>query len=177
MNKSIRVLVLLAALTSSSCGYALAGRGSFLPAYIKTIGVPTFTNRSNVFNFETQLTDKVRSEFIGRGKFQVVPDATNVDAVLTGEIISARPDVSSLGAQQLAASYSVTVSARVELRDLHEDKVIWENQNMTFREDYQAQSGNSVADPNAFFSQDANALDRLSADFARTIVSAILEAF
>ena len=100
-----------------------------------------------------------------------------MDAVLTGEIISARPDVSSLGSQQLAARYSVTVSARVELRDLRENKVLWENPNLTFREDYDAQSGTSALDPNAFFGQDANALDRLSADFARAIVSAILEAF
>jgi hypothetical protein len=167
----------LATLSGSACGYALAGRGSFLPPYIKTIGVPTFTNRSNVFNLETQLTQKVRSEFIGRGKYQIVPDPTNVDAVLTGEILSARPDVASVGAQQLAARYSVTVTARVELRDLREDKVIWQNPNMVFREDYDANSGTGALDPNAFFGQDANALERLSTDFARTIVSAILEAF
>jgi len=28
------------------CGYSLAGRGSFLPDYIKTIGVPTFANHT-----------------------------------------------------------------------------------------------------------------------------------
>lgn len=171
------VLLALCGVCTSGCGYALAGRGSFLPVYIKTIGVPTFTNRSNVFNFETQLTAKVRSEFIGRGKYQIVPDATNIDAVLTGEIISVRPDVSSINGNQLASSYSITVAASVELKDLHEDKVIWQNPNLVFREDYQAQNAQSSTDANAFFSQDANALDRLSGDFARSIVSAILEAF
>ena len=34
------------------CGYSLAGRGSFLPAYIKTIGVPQFTNRTAVFDLD-----------------------------------------------------------------------------------------------------------------------------
>jgi hypothetical protein len=174
-------LVALAAVISPACGYSLAGRGSFLPDYIKTIGVPTFTNRSNVFNLETQLTQKVRSEFIGRGKYQIVPDSTNVDAVLTGEIISARPEVTSLGATpasaQLASRYAITVSASVQLRDLHENKVIWENQNMSFREEYDAQSGTSVQDPNAFFGQDANAMERLTTDFSHAIVSAILEAF
>jgi hypothetical protein len=169
--------VLVAALWSGGCGYALAGRGSFLPDYIRTIGVPTFANRTSIFNLETQLTQKIRSEFIGRGKFQTVPDTTNVDAVLTGEITSARSEVSSLSAQQLASRYAVIISARVELRDLRENKVIWENANLTFREDYEAQSGTGVLDPNAFFGQDANALDRLSSDFARTVVSAILEAF
>jgi hypothetical protein len=171
------LLVAAAALGSAGCGYALAGRGSFLPDYIQTIGVPTFGNRTNVFNLETQVTEKVRSEFIGRGKYQVVPDASNVDAVLTGEILSAAPAVSSLGADQLATRYSVTILVRVELRDLRDNKVIWENANMSFREDYEAQSGTSALDPNAFFGQDTNALERLTSELARTIVSAILEAF
>src|SRR3954465_10943370 len=68
------------------CGYSLAGRGSFLPDYIKTIGVPNFGNRTTVFNLETQLTQKVRSEFIGRGRYQIVPDSSNVDALLTGDV-------------------------------------------------------------------------------------------
>ena len=72
----------------AGCGYALAGRGSFLPAYIETIGVPTFTNRTTVFNLETMLTQKVRSEFIGRGKYSILPEVDGVDAVLTGEVTS-----------------------------------------------------------------------------------------
>ena len=40
------------------CGYALAGRGSFLPDYIKVIGVPPFANPPPIFNLETQMTEK-----------------------------------------------------------------------------------------------------------------------
>ena len=72
----------------SGCGYALAGRGSFLPASIRTIGVRTFANRTAVFNLETMLTAKVRSEFIGRGKYHILPETTGVDALLTGEVTS-----------------------------------------------------------------------------------------
>ena len=68
-------------LLAGGCGYSLAGRGSFLPDYIKTIGVPAFGNRTTVFNLETQLTQKVRAEFIGRGKYQVVPESTTLVAV------------------------------------------------------------------------------------------------
>jgi len=50
--------LLLLATLQSGCGYALAGRGSFLPAYIRIIGIPTFTNRTTIFNLETMLTDK-----------------------------------------------------------------------------------------------------------------------
>jgi Lipopolysaccharide-assembly len=163
--------------SSAACGYALAGRGSFLPPDIKTIGIPTFVNRTTVFNVETLLTQKVRSEFIGRGKYQILPDAGNVDALLTGEVTAVTLTPASFTNQQLASRYTITMSARVELRDVRENKVLWENPGLVFRQEYEAQSGQTALDPAAFFGQDANALDRMSTDFARTIVSAILEAF
>jgi len=169
--------VMLPTLGMGACGYALAGKGSFLPSYIQAIGVPTFTNRTTVFNLETELTQKVRAEFVGRGKYRILPDATGADAVLTGEVLSATPSVASFTAQQLASRYTITVAARVELRDLRENKVLWENPSLIFRQEYEAQSGTSALDPAAFYGQDRGAFDRMSSDFARTIVSAILEAF
>jgi hypothetical protein len=169
-------LVLLAAL-SSSCGYSLAGRGSFLPAYVKTIGVPTFTNRTTVFNIETLLTQKVRAEFIGRGKYTVLPQGTDVDALLVGEVTSIAITPASFAPNQLASRYTITMTARIELRDQRQNAVLWENPGLIFRQDYDATAGRSNTDPAAFFGQDQNALDRMSSEFARTIVSAILEAF
>ncbi len=168
----------LGALTLPGCGYSLAGRGSFLPDYIKSIGVPTFTNRTPVFNLETQVTQKVRSEFIGRGRYQIVPDINGVDAVLTGEISNVSITPVSFGAQQLASRYAVIMTARVELREVRENKVLWENPGLLFRQEYDAQSsGQATADAASFFSQDLNALDRMTTEFSRAIVSAILEAF
>jgi hypothetical protein len=161
----------------SGCGYSLAGRGSFLPDSIKVIGVPTFGNRTTLFNLETQMTEKVRAELIGRGKYKIVPDSENVDAVLTGEITGVSITPLTFTGTQLASRYNITMSARVELRDLHENKVLWENQGLVFRQEYDAQSGQNALDPAAFFGQDQNALDRMTTEFARSIVSALLEAF
>ena len=170
-------LSVLCGCLSSSCGYALAGRGSFLPEYIKIIGVPTFTNRTTVFNLETLLTQKVRSEFIGRGKYKILPQQGGVDALLIGEVTSVSLTPASFNAQQLATRYALTLSARIELRDVRENKMLWENPSLLFRQEYEATAGRNATDPVAFFQQDINALDRISTDFARTIVSAILEAF
>ena len=165
------------AILVSACGYSLAGRGSFLPAYIQTLGIPTFGNRTNVFNLETLLTQKVRAEFIGRGKYQILPQSTGVDALLTGEVTAVSVVPASFTTSQLASRYAITMTARIELRDVRENKVLWENPGVLFRQDYEATSGRGATDPVAFFQQDANALDRISSEFARTIVSAILEAF
>jgi hypothetical protein len=171
------VLCVLGALALPACGYSLAGRGSFLPAYIRTIGIPTFTNRTPVFNLETLLTQKVRAEFIGRGKYQILPQNTGVDALLTGEVTTVNIAPASFNPQQLASRYALTMTARIELRDVRENKVLWENASVMFRQEYEATSGRTVADPAAFFQQDAPALERMATEFARTIVSAILEAF
>jgi hypothetical protein len=139
--------------------------------------VPTFINRSVVFNLETMLTQKVRGEFIGRGKYQILPDSTGVDALLSGEVTAVSITPSSFNPQQLASRYAITMTARIELRDVRENKVLWENPSVIFRQEYDATAGRSAIDPAAFFQQDTNALERMSTEFARTIVSAILEAF
>ena len=162
---------------AAGCGYALAGRGSFLPAYIQRIGIPPFGNRTPVFNLETLLTQRVRAEFIGRGKYQILPETTGVDALLTGEVTNVSIAPVSFTAQQLASRYALTMTARVELRDMRENKVLWENPGVVFRQEYDATTGKDSTDPAAFFQQDINSLERISTEFARTIVSAILEAF
>jgi Lipopolysaccharide-assembly len=170
-------VLVLGCMWLSGCGYALAGRGSFLPAYIRVIGVPTFANRTTIFNLETLLTEKVRAEFIGRGKYQILPSPDGVDALLTGEVTGVSIAPSSFLTNQIASRYTLTMSARIELKDLRENKVLWENPSVFFRQEYEATSGTSATDPTAFFQNDLNALDRMSTEFARTIVSAILEAF
>jgi len=181
----LRSVLTAAALATSivllpGCGYSLAGRGSFLPDYIKVIGVPTFANRTSLFNLETQMTEKVRAEFIGRGKYRIVPDASNVDALLTGEVSGVSITPLSFTNQQLASRYMITMTARVELRDQRENKVLWENPALVFRQEYeatQALAPGQTPDPNAFFGQEADALRRVSSEFARSVVSSILEAF
>jgi len=69
------------------------------------------------------------------------------------------------------------MTANIELRDVRENKVLWENPSVVFRQEYDATTGTDSTDPAAYFQQDVNTLERISTEFARTIVSAILEAF
>jgi len=168
---------MVSGLTGSGCGYSLAGRGSFLPAYIRNIGVPPFTNHTAVFDLDRRVTDRVRTELSGRGKYKVFPTEPGNDAVLTGEISSISITPVSFTQQQQASRYALLMSARVEFKDLKSGKVLWSNPAMLFREEFEPSTGTNVADPSAFFGQDDNALDRLATEFARSVVSALLEAF
>lgn len=169
---------LLACAVGAGCGYALAGRGSFLPDYVRTIGVPLLVNNTAVFDIEQALTQRVRTEFISRGRYKVVPDLTEADAVLTGEIASISIQPTGFNDQQQATRYVAVVVVRLEFRDLRQNRVLWENPALTFREEYDLASvTGTVNDPALFLGSSSNAVERLSADFARTVVAAIFEAF
>ena len=159
------------------CGYSLAGRGSFLPASIKIVGVPMFVNNTSVYDVEKRITEKVISEFIGRGKYKVEPSTAGVDAVLLGEISSITLAPAAFTEERLASRYVLTVTARIEFKEVKADKVLWSNPSLQFREEYDVTNTGSATDATAFFGQNVNALDRLATEFARSVVSAILEAF
>ncbi|MEI6668091.1 MAG: LPS assembly lipoprotein LptE [Acidobacteriota bacterium] len=160
-----------------ACGYTLAGRGSFLPAYIKTVGIPEFTNATPHYEVEQLFTDKIRSELIGRGKYQVLPQAVGVDAVLKGSIVSMTILPANFNQQQQATRFVITITTSIELLDVKTNKNVWENPRMVFREEYDLPSDLQTGDPSAFFGQSSNALQRVATDFARTVISSILEAF
>jgi len=65
----------------------------------------------------------------------------------------------------------------VEFKDLKSGKVLWSNPAVQFREEYEPATAGAVADVTAFFGQDVNAYDRIATEFARSVVSALLEAF
>ena len=169
--------VITSGLGLPACGYSLAGRGSFLPASIKIIGVPMFVNNTPIFEVEKRITERVRSEFIGRGKYKVESTANAVDAVLLGEISTITVTPAAFTEERQASRYVITVTSKIEFRDVKADKVLWTNPYLQFREDYELSNTENVTDPAAFLGQDVNALDRLATELARSIVSAILEAF
>ena len=169
-------LLLIAA--SSGYGYSLAGRGSFLPANIRVIGVPLFTNNTNVFELERRITEKVRGELSGRGKYRVEPTTAGADAILTGVISTVTFTPTAWNAANQATRYVLALTASVELRAAGEaGKVIWTNPSLQFREEYEVTSTTFASDAAAFLSSDVNAQDRLATEFARSVISAMLEAF
>jgi hypothetical protein len=170
-------LAVVVALSCAACGYALAGRGSFLPESVKTIGIPTFANSTAYYEIGQILTEKVRTEFIGRGKYQILPESDGVDAVLTGQVTGISVAPASFTQQQQASRYIITITASIELKDAKTDLVLWNNPAMSFQEEYDAASTVNPTDPAAFFGQESNAVQRVTTEFARTVVSAILEAF
>jgi hypothetical protein len=171
-------ILLLAVLGSSGCGYSLAGRGSFLPTYIQSVGIPQFINRTPFFDVEQILTEKVRGEFIGRGKYRITNDVTGADAVLTAEVLAIGVQPVGFTEQQLASRYLFTLTMKVAFTDARTNQLLWSNDGLTFSQEYElATRGNTALAGAEFLDQERSAFDRIANDIARTVVTAILEAF
>lgn len=167
-----------AGLVLAGCGYSLAGRGSFLPAYIRVIGIPMFGNQTPYSTVEQIFTEKVRVEFQSRGRYTVNSDETGADGVVNGVLTGISAFPVGFTDQQLASRYRFTVTISVQFFDLRQQKALWENPALSFTDEYELNTGASAGlSATAFLDQERAAVDRLSTDFARSVVSAILEAF
>lgn len=179
MTRRDLLKALAAAGASASCGYSLAGRGSFLPDYLRVIAIPLFTNKTTYVTVEQLFTEKVRIEFQSRGRYTVKStEEGGADGVVRGDIIAFSASPTSFTNQQLATRYRFTVTVGVKFDDMKQQKTLWENPGLSFSDEYElASAGSILLTGTQFLDQERVAIDRLSTDFARSVVSAILEAF
>ena len=163
--------VLLATITA--CGYHTAGHAVQLPENVKTIAVPAFVNETSTYRIEQTLTSSVVREFTTRTHYHILNTPNEAaDATLRGTVLSTSASpLTYNSATGQAASVLVVVSMRVSLTD-RQGKVLYQNPSYLFREQYEVSQ-----DLASFFEEDSPAYRRLSQDFARTLVSNILEGF
>lgn len=160
------------ALALGSCGYHTAGKGSKIPADVQTLAVPAFVNQTQTYRIEAVLTEAVVREFNTRTKYRIVTDPADADAVLRGTVIGTQLAPVTYDSNTGRASTAlVTVNMKVVFTR-KDGRVLYENSNFVYREQYQISRELS-----SFFEEQGPAVQRLSQDFARTLVSNVLEMF
>ena len=66
----------------------------------------------------------------------------------------------------------------MKFEDVKAQKTLWENPSLSFSDEYElATPGGGTVDVAQFIGNERAAYDRVATDFARSVVSAILEAF
>jgi hypothetical protein len=158
-----------------SCGYhvATSGTSSALPTAVKTIAIPAWGNVTVRYRLTSFLPGAITREFISRTRYRVVNDPQDADADLTGSVI--RVDAVPLTIDPKtgrAASLQAIVTMQLALRDRATSAVLFERPRFEARQTYEI-----AVDPNAYFDESDVAMDRLSREVARSVVSAILENF
>jgi hypothetical protein len=165
----------LAAAAAAGCGYSLQGRGITTDASVKRIGVPLFRDRTGKLGLDTHVTQAVIVELLKRGRFTVVKDAANVDAVVEGDITAFNVvpvNFSTEGGQTQASRYAIALTASVTYRKIGQAEPIWANEAFSQRDEY-----DMGENAETYFDREEQSIERLAAAFARSLVAAMLEAF
>jgi len=145
---------------------------SGLPAHIKTVAVPAFQFEAKGLRYrvESRFTEAVSREIIKRGNgLKVQGSLTGADAVLDGTIRDFSFTGVLLDSQGRARVYEVTIVTAVTIRDLKENKILYDNQNFIFRDSFEFTS-----DPRSFFNEEDPAVERMARAFAEAAVSAFV---
>ena len=169
-----RIVVLLLALSLTSCGYHLVGTTSFLPEDIQDLYVESFKNQTKWVDMNQRLLEAMTLEWVRRGRLHLVDSPAKADVVLSGVIQRLAVIPVSYDEQGRANEYQMSLQAAVQLKDIRGDdpEVLWEDRAFSRRTSYQV-------DPNTvnYFDRQNLAMDELSSEFSSALVTAVLEGF
>src|SRR2546427_3318671 len=161
MRRREAVLALIAT-AAAGCGYGLRGT---LPSHLKTIAIPTFTNRTSEPGVENFLTRAVVEAFSTNGRLRVVGPAA-ADSILDGEVTGYELQSIAFDPSANVRQYRLIVTMNLRYRDIKEEKLLFD------RRGYQERAGFRVAGAvSDTIAPEQGALRQGSPDIARAIVA------
>jgi hypothetical protein len=167
-RKFLNLALAVPALAAVGC-YKRVDTAAGLGAEIRTIALPTFRNPSLRYKVEQRFTDAVTRELLRRARrLRVVSSPEDADAVLTGEIKDLRSGGALLDNTGRTRVFEVVVVVGVTFRDRRHNKILFDDQRLVWRGEYELAS-----EPESFFNEEDPALDRIARDFAASLVSTI----
>lgn len=158
----------------SGCGYHLVGTTSFLPDDVRDLYVRTFSNQTTWADVDQRIAEALNQEWVRRRRFQLVNDEADAQVVLGGTITSVTIAPVTFDERGRATEYQMTLRAEVWLDDVRGDEPerLWEDKAFQRRTSYTVDV--SAVD---YFDRQVEAMDVLAVEFARALVSAVLEGF
>lgn len=169
-----RIGLLAAGLVLSlpACGYHLQGTGgSSLPPNIKKIHVPIFTNNTLEQGIEVRVTDSVRNALLNDGRVSLANEISDADAVLEGQILQYRLRAIAFSTADRAQEFRLRLTMKVSLRDLENNKVIF-NQTIVSDREYRVTTELSSNER-----EQTQASQQASDAIARELQSLLIEGF
>lgn len=173
-SRLILALLLAGMFALAGCGYHTSGGPSRLPDNIHTIYVPMFQNTTQTFRVEQVMTAAVVQELHSRTNFRVVTsnDDGTADATLNGTVnYTANTPLTFDSVTGRISSSLITIGMKVSLVSTS-GKVLWDNPNLSYREQYQVSR-----DAASFFDESNPAFLRVAKQFAKSLVSNLVEAY
>jgi hypothetical protein len=167
------MIAAIPALLLAGCGYHIAGKASLLPENIHTIAVAPWGNVSVRYTLSNYLSAAVSRELVSRTRYRLVSDPAKADVVLYGSIANMVQGGSALydEATRRTTAGQVAVYLQFKLVD-RTGKTLIDKPGLVYQQPYEIST-----DSRQYFDESEAALQRLSTDVAKSVVSAILEQF
>jgi hypothetical protein len=152
----------------------VAGQANLVPKTVHTVAVPPFANATVRYKLSDLLPEAIGRELISRTKYQIINDPTQADAVLRGTVINylAYPTLIDQATGR-TSGLQINVRLDVSLVERSTGKVIFARPILDVHERYELSVTNNIQ----YFDESGAAVERLSKDVARDVVSSILENF
>jgi hypothetical protein len=126
---------------------------------VHTVYVETFLNRTRDVGMEHEITTALRSEIYRRGQLQVVDQAEQADAILSGVVRTFDSATASVNRQDEVLQYETTMTVDVTFRRREPDEIIWRGQGMRLSELHSGSRAAVVTTSSAFRTGTLNTAD------------------
>ena len=166
--------VTLSLIFAGACGYTLVGTGSgVLTDDIQVIAVPPLAGQMPRVEVQQRLTQSIIDALVNRTGRTVKNEPEGADAVLKGTVQAFQVVPIGWDAQNQVNRFQVTITMEINFIRTSDKKVLFQARGWTFRKQFDLET---TASSN-YIDRELVALDEISEDFGRAVVSAILEGF
>ncbi len=167
-------LVVVLVLSVPGCGYHLVGTSSFLPEELQLLYLANFQNKTSWSDVDQRLNESLAREWVRRGRFELVEEQKKAQVVLEGIIRGISMVPVALDDRGRATEYQMTLTVSVQFLDVRGDEpeILWEDKAFSRRTSYEVDL--SAVD---FFDRQIQAMELVSENLSRALVTAVLEGF
>jgi hypothetical protein len=154
------------------CGYTLVGRGTNIPPDIQRVYLQPFENGTARVRVDQIVTQAVADELVTRQRFSVASSATEADAEMIGAVTGFDVRPVKFDSDQRATEFEIAITAKVMLRRINPEEILWQNDRYQFRDSFPLDTGDL-----GFFDRETPAIESAAEKFAETMVTDLLEGF
>ncbi|MFW2331471.1 MAG: LPS assembly lipoprotein LptE [Nitrospinota bacterium] len=168
MNFYYKIFVLVVSILNfTTCGYSIYKSEEFKSTNIKSINVVAFDNKTDEPKLDLLITDYTIKELINHSSL-VVTSKESADSILRGYITKYKLRPASIGSDNMATSYILTISISFTLED-NQSKELISSQRLVETETYSVTSDISQSEI-----AKESAKDRVGRLIARRLVDTLL---
>jgi hypothetical protein len=155
----IGVVLAVAVLLGSACGYRVGSGGRTFAPELRTLGVEALTNDTREPGIEKRIALAIEREFAMRGPFRIAPRPVDGDLVLSGTVRQAVDRPVAFNSKDEVLTYQTLLLLDLELRRRDTGALLWQVKGLRETGDYETVASVIVTTSSEFRSSTLNAED------------------